>query len=156
MPAPVMDSSMVSMVSTAQLDTLGIAYETLATNRMRQTIATRLTKSITTIPHFYLEMDCQLDALLAFRKQANTYLNTTDRRKISINDILVQACAKALKTVPEANASWAGDEIIRYKDANISVAVSIEGGGDYTCCKAGTKQVFKQNFQRNCRLGGSC
>ena len=122
---PVTDSS---VVSTAQLDTLGIAYETLATNRMRQTIATRLTKSITTIPHFYLEMDCQLDALLAFRKQANTYLNTTDRRKISINDILVQACAKALKTVPEANASWAGDEIIRYKDANISVAVSIEGG----------------------------
>ena len=131
LPAPVTDSSVVSTAqldTLSQLDTLGIAYETIATNRMRQTIAARLTKSTTTIPHFYLEMDCQLDALLAFRKQANTYLNATDRRKISINDILVQACAKALKTVPEANASWAGDQIIRYKDANISVAVSLEGG----------------------------
>ncbi len=117
-----------SVALKSLLDDLGIAYETLAADRMRQTIATRLTESKSTIPHFYLEMDCQLDALLAFRQQANKSLSAVGGGKISINDMLVRACAQALKTVPEANASWAGDEIIRYKDANISVAVAIEGG----------------------------
>ncbi len=117
-----------SVASKSLLDDLGIAYETVATDRMRQTIAKRLTESKSTIPHFYLEMDCQLDALLAFRQQVNDSLSAIGGGKISINDMLVRACAQALKTVPEANASWAGDEIIRYKDANISVAVAIDGG----------------------------
>ncbi len=116
------------IASKSQLDALGIAYEAIPTDRMRQTVAARLTESKSSVPHFYLEMDCQIDKLLEFRKQANESLTAIDGSKISINDMLVHACAQALKAVPEANASWVGNEMIRYKDANISVAVSIEGG----------------------------
>lgn len=119
-------SGSVSLKS--QLDDLGVEYETVPTDRMRQTIASRLTASKSSVPHFYLEMDCKLDPLLEFRQLINASLHEIGGPKVSINDMLVRACAQALKTVPEANASWAGDEIIRYKDANISVAVSIEGG----------------------------
>ena len=124
-PRPSMDAP---MASKTQLDALGIAYETQPADRMRQTIAARLTASKTTVPHFYLELDCQLDNLLTFRQQANQSLDKIGGKKISINDMLVRACAQALMAVPEANASWAGEEILHYKDANISVAVAIEGG----------------------------
>lgn len=114
--------------SKEQLDELGIEYETIPVDRMRQTIAERLTESKSNVPHFYLEMDCQIDKLLAFRKELNEALVGIQDKKISINDILVRACAQALKYIPEANASWGDGEIIQYKDAHISVAVSIEGG----------------------------
>ncbi|MEM8540443.1 MAG: dihydrolipoamide acetyltransferase family protein [Pseudomonadota bacterium] len=115
-------------VSKEQLEMLGIAYESIPVDRMRQTIAARLTESKSTVPHFYLEADCRCDALMAFRAQLNETLLAIDEPKISINDMLVRACAQTLKAVPETNASWGGDEIIRYMDANVSVAVSIEGG----------------------------
>lgn len=120
-------SQTAAQVSKARLDQLGISYDTVPVDRMRATIAERLTESKSTVPHFYLQSDIRLDALLQFRETVNAALRN-EGRKISINDLLVRASALALQAVPEANASWAGDEIIRYHDANISVAVAIEGG----------------------------
>lgn len=112
----------------ATADKFGVAYVELPVGRMRATIAARLTESKSTVPHFYLDMDCRIDKLLAFRSDLNAALDGTSARRISINDMLVRACALTLAAVPEANASWAGNSILQYSDANVSVAVAIEGG----------------------------
>lgn len=93
---------------------------------MRKVIAQRLTESKSTIPHFYLSIDCILDDLLAARADLNKGL--ADNEKISINDFVIKATAMALKKVPAANASFQGQSIHRYDSADISVAVAIEGG----------------------------
>lgn len=109
-------------------DDLGISYTKLPVGRMRSIIAERLTLSKSTVPHFYLNADIQIDDLLAFRAQINRAQKITGAQKVSVTDLLVKACALALKAVPEANVSWDGDCIIQFEDANISVAVSVEGG----------------------------
>lgn len=109
-------------------DELGIGYTIVPVNKIRAIIAERLTASKSTIPHFYLNADVRIDALLALRTQINQAVDEVSTRKISVNDLLVKACALALLDVPEANASWDGDRIIQYNDANVSVAVSVEGG----------------------------
>ncbi|MCW5723492.1 MAG: pyruvate dehydrogenase complex dihydrolipoamide acetyltransferase [Maricaulaceae bacterium] len=102
-------------------------YELIKADNITRVAAKRLTESFRDIPHFPLSVDCELDALLAFRKQAND--KAPDGVKISVNDILIKAAAVALKRVPEANASWVGDgRIARHKHADVSVAVAIEGG----------------------------
>lgn len=109
-------------------DELGLGYTKVPVDRMRSIIASRLTESKSTVPHFYLNADLQIDALLTMRAQINLALKDTDSKKVSVNDLLVKASAAALMAVPEANASWDGDSIIKYDDVHISVAVSIEGG----------------------------
>ena len=94
-------------------------------NNMRKVIAQRLTESKQTVPHFYLTVDCEIDTLLALRKDLNS---RSDDYKISVNDLIIKACGVALRRVPAANASWAGDGIKRYHTADISVAVAIDGG----------------------------
>lgn len=124
----------VTAVETGNETTVPAAIETerphqrIPVDRMRATIAARLTESKTTIPHFYLDADCRLDALLAFRRETNAVLAGGTHTRISLNDLLIKACAMALRDVPTANASWAGDTIIRYQTADISFAVAIEGG----------------------------
>jgi pyruvate dehydrogenase E2 component (dihydrolipoamide acetyltransferase) len=100
--------------------------EEIALTNMRKVIARRLSEAKQTIPHFYLTMDCRLDALLALRKQ----LNGRDGAdyKLSVNDFVIKAVALALKKVPMANVSWGGDKILRYKSIDISVAVAIPDG----------------------------
>lgn len=93
---------------------------------MRQVIARRLTESKQTVPHFYLTVDVELDALLKLRKQINERPNTA--AKLSVNDFIIKACALALKEVPAANASWGDDGVSYYDRADISVAVAIDGG----------------------------
>ncbi len=100
-------------------------YEEIPLTNMRKTIARRLTEAKQTIPHFYLTIECELDTLLAMRKELN---GRSDDYKISVNDFVIRASALALKKLPEANASWGGDKILQYKDIDISVAVAIEGG----------------------------
>ena len=93
---------------------------------MRKVIARRLTEAKQTIPHFYLTLDCELDALLAMRAQ----LNGRDGAdyKLSVNDFVIKAVALAMRKVPGVNASWGGDKIYQYKDIDVSVAVAIDGG----------------------------
>lgn len=103
-------------------------------NNMRKTIAKRLQESKQTVPHFYLSLDLNLDALLAARKQLNGAAemaagkNGTPAYKLSVNDLIVKGVAMALRDVPAANASWAGDKILQYNNVDVSVAVAIDGG----------------------------
>ncbi|MEZ5769287.1 MAG: pyruvate dehydrogenase complex dihydrolipoamide acetyltransferase [Paracoccaceae bacterium] len=105
----------------------GRAFEEVALDNMRKTVAKRLTEAKQTVPHFYLRRDIQLDALLAFRGQLNKQL--ADRGvKISVNDFVIKACAVALQQVADANAVWAGDRILKFQASDIAVAVAIDGG----------------------------
>ena len=94
---------------------------------MRRTIAARLTEAKQTIPHFYLRREVRLDALMAFREQLNKGLESRGV-KLSVNDFIIKACAVALQAVPDANAVWAGDRILKLKPSDVAVAVAVEGG----------------------------
>ncbi len=94
---------------------------------MRRTIAARLTEAKQTIPHFYLRREVRLDALMAFREQLNKGLEARGV-KLSVNDFIIKACAYALQAVPDANAVWAGDRILKLKPSDVAVAVAVEGG----------------------------
>jgi pyruvate dehydrogenase E2 component (dihydrolipoamide acetyltransferase) len=108
------------------------AYEELPLDGMRRTIAARLTQAIQTIPHFYLTADVEIDRLIKVREEANAGA-PKDRDgnpafKLSLNDFIIRAFALALQRVPAANAAWAGDRILRFKHADIGVAVALDGG----------------------------
>jgi len=105
----------------------GRDYEEISLDGMRKTIAARLTEAKQTIPHFYLRRDIQLDALLKFRSQINKQLETRGV-KLSVNDFIIKACANALQQVPDANAVWAGDRMLKLTPSDVAVAVAIEGG----------------------------
>jgi pyruvate dehydrogenase E2 component (dihydrolipoamide acetyltransferase) len=94
---------------------------------MRKTIARRLAQSMQQAPHIYLTVDIQLDKLLALRAELNEVLSKQGV-KLSVNDMLIKALGRALVDVPECNVVFAGNEMIRYSRADISVAVSIPGG----------------------------
>lgn len=94
---------------------------------MRRTIAARLTEAKQTIPHFYLRREVRLDALMAFREQLNKGLESRGV-KLSVNDFIIKASAMALQAVPNANAVWAGDRMLRLKPSDVAVAVAVEGG----------------------------
>ncbi|MBO0902515.1 pyruvate dehydrogenase complex dihydrolipoamide acetyltransferase [Jiella sonneratiae] len=111
------------------------SYEKIPHDGMRKTIAKRLVEAKQTVPHFYLTLDCEIDALLALRKQLNDAAPVTktdggDRPayKLSVNDMIIKAHALALKAVPMANASWTEGAMLVHKHADVGVAVSIEGG----------------------------
>lgn len=96
-------------------------------SNMRKTIAKRLTESKTTVPHFYLTVECEIDNLLNQRKELNAKLADSGV-KISVNDFIIRACGLALKKVPAANVQFAGDKMFWYERADISMAVAIDGG----------------------------
>ena len=102
-------------------------FEEVKLDGMRKTIAARLGEAKQTIPHFYLRRDIELDALLAFRSTLNKQLESRGV-KLSVNDFIIKACAIALQSVPDANAVWAGDRILKLKPSDVAVAVAIEGG----------------------------
>ena len=105
----------------------GREYEEIKLDGMRKTIAARLTEAKQTVPHFYLRRDIQLDSLLEFRGTLNGQL--ADRGvKLSVNDFIIKACALALQQVPDANAVWAGDRMLKLTPSDVAVAVAIEGG----------------------------
>ena len=105
----------------------GRDYEEVALDGMRKTIAARLSEAKQTIPHFYLRRDIQLDALLKFRAELNKQLEGRGV-KLSVNDFIIKAVALALQAVPDANAVWAGDRVLKMKSSDVAVAVAIEGG----------------------------
>ncbi|WP_415403269.1 pyruvate dehydrogenase complex dihydrolipoamide acetyltransferase [Tateyamaria sp. SN3-11] len=102
-------------------------YEEVQLDGMRKTIAARLTEAKQTVPHFYLRRDIKLDALLDFRGTLNAQLAERGV-KLSVNDFIIKACALALQTVPDANAVWAGDKMLKLTPSDVAVAVAIEGG----------------------------
>lgn len=102
-------------------------YEILPINNIRKVVARRLTEAKQEVPHFYLTVDCEIDSLLNVREDLNSRAKNNEF-KISINDMIIKACAVALMQVPAANASWSEEGIKIYKNANISVAVAINDG----------------------------
>ena len=103
------------------------AYTEVTLDGMRRTIDARLTEAKQTIPHFYLRREVRLDALVAFREQMNKGLESRGI-KLSLNDFIIKACALALQAVPNANAVWAGDRILKLKPSDVAVAVAVDGG----------------------------
>jgi len=107
------------------------SYDLVKHDNMRKTIAKRLTEAKQTIPHFYVSVDCELDALLALRGQLNgsaPQKNGKPAYKLSVNDMIIKALALALRDVPDANVSWTDEAMVKHKHADVGVAVSIPGG----------------------------
>ncbi len=122
-PAPVAATSAQAPVAAQE----GIPSETIKLSGMRKTIARRLTESMQQSPHIYLTVDIYLDPLLKLRGELNASLEKRGV-KLSVNDLLIKALAVALMEVPDCNVSFAGDTLIKYQRADISVAVAIPGG----------------------------
>lgn len=106
------------------------SYEVVPHDTMRRTIATRLVQAKTTIPHFYLNVDCELDALLAARRRMNETApkDGPNSFKLSVNDFIIKAMGMALQQVPGANATWTEQGMLLHQSSDIGVAVAIEGG----------------------------
>jgi pyruvate dehydrogenase E2 component (dihydrolipoamide acetyltransferase) len=119
----------VAPVATAPaaVPDFGIPYEAEKLNNVRKTIARRLTEAKQTIPHIYLTVDVRLDALLKLRGDLNKALEAQGV-KLSVNDLVIKALAKALEIVPKCNVSFAGDELRKYSRSDISVAVAAPSG----------------------------
>ncbi|MDD9992315.1 MAG: pyruvate dehydrogenase complex dihydrolipoamide acetyltransferase [Rhodospirillales bacterium] len=101
------------------------AYQDTPASTMRKVIAQRLQEAKREVPHFYLTVDCEVDALLETRAQLN---ERSDAYNLSINDFVIRAAALALRKVPAANASWVDNALRQYSSADVSVAVAIEDG----------------------------
>ena len=111
------------------------SYEIVPHDSMRKTIARRLVEAKATIPHFYLTVDCRIDKLLALRAEINAAAPVTKGEKgdvpaykLSVNDLVIKALAMALKAVPEANVTWTEAGMLKHRNADVGVAVSIPGG----------------------------
>ncbi|MBK1623638.1 pyruvate dehydrogenase complex dihydrolipoamide acetyltransferase [Afifella marina] len=107
------------------------SYEVVPHDSMRRTIARRLVEAKTTIPHFYLTSDCEIDALLKLRSEINAAAPVIDDKpayKLSVNDFVIKAMAMALQAVPEANVTWTQEAMLKHEGSDVGVAVSIPGG----------------------------
>ena len=127
-------SAIATGASAAQVKALyeGIAYEEVPLDSMRRTIATRLVEAKQTIPHFYLTADLDAGRLIAMREEANAAApkdkSGQPAFKLSLNDFIIKAWAAALQRIPAANAVWAGDRILRFRNSDIGIAVALDGG----------------------------
>jgi len=108
------------------------SYEETPHDSMRKAIAKRLTSAKTLIPHYYLTVDCNLDALMAVREKMNAAApkgkDKVPAYKLSVNDFIMKASAMALMKHPDVNASWTDTAILRHKDADVGVAVALDFG----------------------------
>ena len=126
-PASVAAPAAASVAAPAAAQDFGIPHEVIKLSGMRKTIARRLTESKQQVPHIYLTVDVQLDKLLKLRGELNAGLASRGV-KLSVNDLLIKALGVALIQVPECNVQFAGDQMLQFQRADISVAVSIPGG----------------------------
>jgi pyruvate dehydrogenase E2 component (dihydrolipoamide acetyltransferase) len=125
MAQPMSDDAVLKMFEAG-------SYELVPHDGMRKTIARRLTESKQTIPHFYLSVDIALDNLLALRERLNLQAPKDKEGKplwkVSVNDFVIKALAMALIRVPDANASWTENAMVKHRHADVGVAVAIPGG----------------------------
>lgn len=105
-------------------------HQLVPNSTMRKVIARRLTEAKQTIPHFYISMDIEIDALLKLREELNAKSpkEGAGTFRLSVNDLIIKACAVTLRRVPKVNATYTEDNVILYDDVDISVAVSIPDG----------------------------
>ena len=123
-PKPISDDAALKLFE-------GGSYELVGHDTMRKTIARRLVEAKSTVPHFYLTIECELDALLKLRGDLNKSAPVRDGRpayKLSVNDMIIKALALSLRDTPDANVSWTDENMVRHAHADVGVAVSIPGG----------------------------
>jgi pyruvate dehydrogenase E2 component (dihydrolipoamide acetyltransferase) len=112
-------------------------------SRMRQTIAQRMTQAKSTVPHYYVSMQVEMDAAMALRTQINESLKA-DGVKVSVNDMVVKAVAGALRRYPNFNATFVGDGIEMREQINIGIAVAMDGGLIVITLRDADKKTLKQ------------
>jgi pyruvate dehydrogenase E2 component (dihydrolipoamide acetyltransferase) len=142
-PMPVAMRAPAPVKAPAPVVAEGEEFTDKSLSLMRKTIARRLTESKQTVPHFYLTSDCDAGPLMGFRAGLNKVI--PEEEKISVNDLIVKACALALRQVPAANASFLGDRIRYHGRVHIGVAVAIEDGlitpVVFDCDRKGLRQI---------------
>ena len=113
-----------------KINEFGMVYSEIPNNNIKKITAKRLQESKSTVPHFYLTIECQIDELMRTRKMMNEQGAKLKEGgyKLSVNDFIVKACANALKAYPAANVSWSDDAVRQYVSSDISVAVSTPNG----------------------------
>ncbi|MCW1411097.1 2-oxo acid dehydrogenase subunit E2 [Rhizobium sp. 1AS11] len=106
------------------------SYDEISLDGMRRTIASKVVEAKRTVPHFYLSIDCDADALLKLRGELNATQMRADAQamKLTANDFIVKALAISMQECPEANVVWAEDRVLRFKHSDIAVAVAVDGG----------------------------
>jgi pyruvate dehydrogenase E2 component (dihydrolipoamide acetyltransferase) len=125
--APAQAASGIAPASYGELPS-GPDVEIIDVSRLRSRIASRMVQSKQQIPHFYVTMDVDVEALLKLRKQLNAVV-TDEAQKVTVNDLIVKAAALTLRQYPNLNSHFYGDKIVRHKRINIGIAVALEGGG---------------------------
>jgi pyruvate dehydrogenase E2 component (dihydrolipoamide acetyltransferase) len=121
---PAKEEAPAAQVPEFSISATGDNYEEVPVSQMRKTIARRLGESKFSAPHFYLTLEINMDNAIKVRKRLNEVAPT----KLSFNDLVIKACAVALRQHPNVNSSWLGDKIRYNKDVNIGVAVAVEEG----------------------------
>jgi pyruvate dehydrogenase E2 component (dihydrolipoamide acetyltransferase) len=111
-----------------KVNAFGQVYTEIPNNNIKKITAKRLLESKTTVPHFYLTIDCKIDELMKVRETLNKAAGKDAAYKLSVNDFVVKACAMALKAYPAANVSWSEAAVLQFKHADISVAVATPNG----------------------------
>ena len=123
------------------------SYDIVPNDGMRKVVAARLTESKQTVPHFYLTLDCKIDALMEAREKINAAAPLKDGKptyKLSVNDFVIKAWAMALQRVPTANATWAVDSILYHKRSDVAVAVAVPGGLFTPVVKSADQKTLRQ------------
>ncbi len=140
-PAPAPASAPVAAAPAAAPAGSGAsAFTEVPHSSMRRTIARRLAESKSTIPHFYLTVECRMERLLALRAE----INASASRKISVNDFIVRAVAVALREVPQANVGWTDTAMRQYAQADVAVAVSTDTGLITPIVRAADRKTLSQ------------
>ena len=140
-PAPAPASAPVAAAPAAAPAGSGAsAFTEVPHSSMRRTIARRLAESKSTIPHFYLTVECRMERLLALRAE----INAAASRKISVNDFIVRAVAVALREVPQANVGWTDTAMRQYAQADVAVAVSTDTGLITPIVRAADRKTLSQ------------
>ncbi len=126
---PALATSVAPVLSGEEkVNAFGQVYVEIPNNNIKKITAKRLLESKTTVPHFYLSIDCRIDDLLKVRETLNKAAGKDAAYKLSVNDFVVKACAMALKAYPAANVSWSEEAVLQFKHADISVAVATPNG----------------------------